>query len=140
MDVPNAFVGYTNKPSSKEVAEALGPNSEFWEQIVTWLATEKGVAEQEWMSGSPKYGWSLRLKTHGRTIIYLAPCAGCFRASFVLGDRAVAAAHQGSLPKSVIKAIDEAPRFSEGTGVRLMVKGQKDVPGVRKLAAIKLAN
>jgi hypothetical protein len=40
----------------------------------------------------------------------------------------------------VIKAIDEAPRFSEGTGVRLMVKGQKDVPGVRKLAAIKLAN
>jgi hypothetical protein len=140
VDVPNAFVGYTKKPSSKEVTEALGPAAQIWDQMILWMAKEKDVADQERKSTSLKYGWSLRLKTHGRTIIYLAPCVGCFRASFVLGDRAVAAAQQGSLPKSVIKAIDEAPRFSEGTGVRLMVKGQKDVPGVRKLAAIKLAN
>jgi hypothetical protein len=113
MQIPNAFVGHTEQPSDKEVAAVLGPNAELWDQVIGLLATQ-GAAEQAWKSGSPKYGWSLRLKTHGRTIIYLTPCNGCFRASFVLGDRAVAAAHQGNLPKRVVKAIDEAPRFSEG--------------------------
>jgi hypothetical protein len=104
------------------------------------MAAEKGVTEQEWKSGSPDYGWNLRLKIEGRIVIYLAPCAGCFRVAFVLGDHALAAARQSDLPLAVIKAINEAPRFWEGTGVRLMVKGEEDVPGIQKLAAIKLAN
>ena len=60
--------------------------------------------------------------------------------AFVLGDRAVQAARQGDLPKPVLKAIDEAPRYAEGTGARLIVKGAKDLPAIRKLALIKLAN
>jgi hypothetical protein len=36
--------------------------------------------------------------------------------------------------------LDEAPRYAEGTGVRLIVKATEDLASVRKLAAIKLAN
>ena len=104
-----------------------------------WLATQ-GVAEQEWKSSSPKYGWSLRLKLKKRTIVYLGPCDGCFRVAFVLGNRAVAAARQSGLPKPVLKLLDEAPRYAEGTGLRLMVKGPKDLAAIRKLALVKLAN
>jgi hypothetical protein len=39
-----------------------------------------------------------------------------------------------------MKAIDDAPRYAEGTGVRLLVKAQKNLSGIRKLAAIKLEN
>ena len=128
MDIRNAFIGHTDQASNKEITEVLGPNAALWEQIIAWMATKKGVAEQEWKSGSPKYGRSLHLKTRGRTIIYLAPCAGCFRVSFVLGNRAVAAAHQANIPKRLIKAIDEAPRFPEKTGVRLLVRAQRGHP------------
>jgi hypothetical protein len=106
---------------------------------VDWLA-EQGVVEQEWKSSSPKYGWSLLLKLKKRTIVYLSPCAGCFRASFVLGDRAVAAARQSDLAKSTLKLLDKAPHYAEGTGLRLMVKDPKDLTAIRKLALIKLAN
>ena len=54
--------------------------------------------------------------------------------AFVLEDRAVAAARQGNLPKSVLKIIYEAPRYGEETGVRFMVRGIKDLAAVRKLA------
>jgi hypothetical protein len=107
---------------------------------VDWLADKHGVADQEWKSSSPKYGWSVRLKLKQRTIVYLAPGEGCFLASFVLGDRAVAAAHKISLPESVVKAIAEAPRYAEGTGVRLIVRKPGDLPAIRKLAEVKLAN
>jgi hypothetical protein len=140
METPNAFIEHSDRPSPAELSAALGPSTTVWEQLIGWLAAEHGVADLEWKSTSPKYGWSLLLKLKKRTILYLGPCAGCFRAAFVLGDRAVAAARQSDLPKKVLKAIDEAPRYAEGTGVRLLIKRQSDLAAIRKLAAIKLAN
>ena len=140
MDTPNAFIGKTLQPSSEEVDANLGPTATVWKQLVDWLAADQGVAEQEWKSVSPKYGWALRIKLKKRTIIYLSPCAGCFQASFVLGDRAVAAARQAGLSKDVLKLLNEAPHYAEGTGLRLLVKGTKDLATIQTLARIKLAN
>jgi hypothetical protein len=139
MDTPNAFIGKTAPPTQNEIDAALGATADVWNQLLHWFA-EQAVADQEWKSSSPKYGWSLRLKLKKRTIVYLAPCEGCFRVAFVLGDRAVAAARQSDLSKTTLKLLDEAPRYAEGTGVRLIVKATKDLASVRKLAAIKLAN
>ena len=140
MDIPNAFVGRKEKPSSQDLTIALGPAAEIWDRVITGLANNYGVADQEWLSYSPKYGWSLKLKLKKRTILYLGPCAGCFRVSFVLGDRAVAAARESKLSASVLKSLQEAPRYAEGTGLRLVVRCTRDIPSVMKLAAIKLAN
>jgi hypothetical protein len=82
----------------------------------------------------------LRLKRGKRTILYLSPCRGCFRASFALGDKTVQAARQCGLPQRVTQIIYGAKRCAEGTGVRIEVKRPADVPVVMKLAAIKLAN
>ncbi|MGA3079821.1 MAG: DUF3788 domain-containing protein [Terracidiphilus sp.] len=139
METPNAFIGKTTLPTAEEVAASLGPSAELWKQLIDWFAGQQ-VTTQVWQSVSPKYGWALRLKLKKRTIVYLGPCNGCFRVSFVLGDRAVAAAREGGLSKSTLKILDEAPRYAEGTGLRLMVKAPKDLAAIRKLALIKLAN
>jgi len=107
--------------------------------LVAWMA-EQGAGESEWKSSGAKYGWSLRLKVKKRNIVYLSPCDGCFRVAFILGDRAVTAARKSDLAKSTQKIIDEAPRYPEGTGVRLMVKAAKDLASIKKLAMIKMAN
>jgi hypothetical protein len=139
MEIPNAFIGKTTRPTEAEVAAALGSTAALWKQLVSWME-EQGVGESEWSSSGVKYGWSLRLKVKKRNIVYLSPCEGCFRASFALGDKAVAAARKGDLSKSTLKIIDEAPRYAEGTGVRLMVKAAKDLGAIKKLAFIKMAN
>lgn len=140
MDIPNAFIGKTGQPTPNEVAEALGPSAEAWQQLIKGLAEGKGVTGQEWKSYSPKYGWSLQLKLKKRTIVHLAPCNRCFQAVFILGDRAVKAARGSDLSKKLLKLIAEAPRYPEGTGIRLMVRSEKDLAPIRKLAEIKLAN
>lgn len=43
-------------------------------------------------------------------------------------------------PGKVTEAIAAAPHYGEGTGVRLVVKKPADLPAIRKLAEIKLAN
>ncbi|MBZ5507255.1 MAG: DUF3788 domain-containing protein [Acidobacteriia bacterium] len=119
--------------------KALGPAKKLWSQLLADL-TADGIDVQEWGSSSKKLGWSLRLKHGDRIIVYLAPCQGCFRASFALGDKAVQAARQSGLPAPVIKIINEAKRYAEGTGLRLDVKTAKDAAVVKKLARIKLEN
>ncbi|MGO9316463.1 MAG: DUF3788 domain-containing protein [Terracidiphilus sp.] len=139
MEIVNAFIGKTTRPTDAEVAAALGSTAGLWKQLVDWMK-EQGVGESEWNSSGAKYGWSLRLKQKKRNIVYLGPCAGCFRVAFALGGKAVAAARKSDLAKSTLKIIDEAPRYAEGTGVRLMVKSEKDLGAIKKLALIKMAN
>jgi Protein of unknown function (DUF3788) len=139
MEIVNAFIGKAAQPTEAEVAAALGSTAALWKQLVDWLA-EQGAGEREWNSSGAKNGWSLRLKHKKRNIVYLSPCAGCFRVAFALGDRAVAAARKSDLAKSALRLIDEAPRYAEGTGVRLMVKAAKDLGAIKKLALIKMAN
>lgn len=139
METVNAFIGKTKAPTETEVATALGSTAALWKQLVGWMA-EHGAGESEWNSSGAKYGWALRLKVKKRNIVYLGPCDGCFRVAFALGDKAVAAARKSDLPKNTLKIIDEAPRYAEGTGVRLIVKAEKDLGAIKKLALIKMAN
>jgi len=104
------------------------------------LAAQHDVAIQEWKSNSPKAGWSLRLERGKRTILWLGPCEGCFRVTFILGDKALLAARRSALSARALRALDQAERYPEGTGVRLLIKGPKDIPTVKKLATVKLEN
>lgn len=140
VDIPNAFIGKLEKPTPTELAAALGPAIETWNQLVARLGSELGIVDQEWSSYSPKYGWHLKLKAKKRNILYLGPCDKLVRISLILGDRAVKAAHESKLSAKVISLLDKAPRYAEGTGLILLMKGASEIPAVIKLASIKLAN
>lgn len=138
--LPNAFIDKPKKPTDNDLIEALDSAKKLWDQLLDELADEYNIVDQEWNSYSHKAGWSLRLKLKKRNIVYLSPCKDCFFVSFALGDKAVQAVRQSKLPKRVIKIIDEAKRYAEGTGVRLEVKKPKDIDIVKRLTAIKLDN
>ena len=140
MEPQNAFIGRKDRPTPKEIEGALGKSAKVWNEFVNWIVKDVGATEQEWQSVSTKYGWALRVKRKKRTIVYLGPLEGCFRVAFVLGPRAVEAARESDLPESVVKAINEAPRYAEGTGVRFVVSSTKDLAPLRTLVHIKLAN
>lgn len=136
----NAFLGWPNQPTDEELASALGPAKALWDETLDLLADENGVKVREWKSYSRKAGWSLLLKCGTRTIVYLIPREACFQVAFVLGDKAMKSARQLKLPSRILKILDEAPRYAEGTGVRIEISGRTNIPVIQKLAAIKLAN
>lgn len=140
MTLENAFIGKAEQPTDAELSAALGPARVLWDQLLAALAEDYQLTGGEWHSYSRKAGWSLRLKREKRNILYLVPCGGCFRAAFVLGDRAMEAARAGGLSKPLLKILAEAPRYPEGTGVRIDVKGPKDIAAIRKLTGAKLDN
>jgi len=138
--LPNAFIDKPKKPTDNDLTEALGSAKKLWDQLLDELADQYNLVVQEWNSYSRKAGWSLRLKLKKRNIVYLSPCKGCFFVSFALGDKAVQAARQSKLPKRVIKIIDKAKKYPEGTLIRLKVKKAKDIDVVVNLTSSKLDN
>jgi hypothetical protein len=137
---PNAFVGHTKAPSDADLAAALGAAKPLWDEIVVGMARELGLTGSEWKSYSVKQGWALQLRRGKRNIVHLAPCQGSFRVLFILGERAVAAARVARLGATAAKLIDDAPRYPEGTGIRLEVSRERQIPLIRRLARIKLDN
>ncbi len=141
MEYCNAFIGKTDTPTQAEVAEVLGSKAKLWDDLVEWMSEKEGVSEQEWKGVVvKKYGWGMRLKKKGRNILYLSPGKDCFMASFVLSDKALDEAKHAHLSKAVQDALAAAPRYPEGNGLRLLVSRAADLPAIRKIAAIKVAN
>ncbi|MBE0540943.1 MAG: DUF3788 domain-containing protein [Verrucomicrobia bacterium] len=136
----NAFINKPKQPTDSELAAALDPAKAVWDQFLSELSQDHGVNGHEWKCHSPKWGWSLRVKRKERTVVWLAPCENCFTVLFILGEKAMRAARQTKFPQRVAKAMDEAVKWPEGTGVRLQVRSSRDVAALMKLAAIKLAN
>ena len=136
----NAFAGKPQPPNNSELHAALGPARSLWERLLVDLADELKLTATEWNTYSPKAGWSLRVKRGKRIIVYLAPLQGAFRASFALGDKAVQAAQASNLPRAVIKSIEGAKKYAEGTAVRINVNSPADVAVVKKLAKAKVEN
>ena len=138
----NAFVGRTAKPADSDLAAALGAGKVLglWNGLLADLERDLGIDVREWHSYSPKAGWALRLIRNKRTIVYLSPARGYFLASFALGGKAIEAAKKSRLPGPVLKIIDEAKQYVEGTAVRIEVKAAADVEAVKTLAAVKLKN
>jgi hypothetical protein len=135
--VKNAFAGQRDLPTEEQLTVELGAAKPVWDRLLAELADEQGLATRDWNSYSVKAGWALRLKKGDRNIAYLSPGRGEFMVSFALGDRAVHAARESNLPKQVLDIIATARRYAEGTAVRLDIRTMKDLPAVKKLAAIK---
>jgi hypothetical protein len=136
----NAFINEPGPPTDAKLAAALGAAKAAWDQLLTCLAQELDVKDQEWKRHSPKWGWSLRVKRKARTVVWLSPRTGCFEVLFILGGKAMQAARQSRLPQRVTRVSDEAPKYPEGTGVRLEVKSARDLSTLMKLAEIKVAH
>jgi len=130
----------SRKPNKAMLAETLGRSGALWEKLVDHLKSEYQPLSEEWNFAGAKWGWSYRAKRKKRTILYLTPCKKHFLVGFALGEKAVKAAHEGDLPKDMLAAIDGAPKYAEGRGVRFEVRTRKDLESIKKLAAIKMAN
>ncbi len=135
-----AFLEKSASPTAPALAGVLGAKASLWRELKQAIADDYAPLTEEWVYAGKTSGWSLRLKQKQRAVVYLTPHARGFRASFAFGEKAVRAAHESALPVSVLRLIDEAPKYAEGRAVRIDVKRAADVRYVIELAAIKMAN
>ena len=136
----SVFDDKSKQPTEADLARVLKGSFAFWNDLKKRIASRFPSLTAEWGFTSKSTGWGLRLKNKERVILYMTPCEGYFLASFALGEKAVAAAHDCNLASSVLSVINSAKRYAEGRGVRLEVRNGRDVRNVEKLAVVKMSS
>ena len=133
----SAFGEKTLVPNEEMLADALAGSKVLWDRIKRHVEAACGKASEEWKYYTKKAGWTLVVKSGERTILYLIPLEGCFKASFVFGERAVAAANDAGLPGPVVALISEAKPYVEGRPFMIDVQTEDDVDTAVRLIDIK---
>jgi hypothetical protein len=134
----SAFEDKSHQPSSDGVRQVLGKSSVWWDEIVSHVTRTHPPITELWNHAGANYGWSLRLKQKDRVVLYLTPQQGSFLAGVVLGEKAAQAAHDEGASAAVLAAIDGAPKYAEGRGIRLPVSNAEDVATVQELVRLKM--
>ena len=133
----SALTDKARNPTNDQLRTVLGKAYEHWTTLLALIAERIDSATEVWKFST---GWSLRVLHKDRVIVYLIPQQNQFLVSFALGERAVSAAHAAKLSAAVLKIIDDAPRYAEGRGVRIPVRGSQQLTTLARLAQIKREN
>ena len=133
----SAFDDKTRPPTDDQLRSVLGKAHGSWVKLLALVADRIEPVSEVWKFST---GWSLRVLRKDRVILYMTPQQNQFLVSFALGEKAVGAAHASRLSASVLKAIDDAPRYGEGRGVRIPVRGGSQLTTLARLAQIKHEN
>ena len=121
-------------PTEEQLRTVLGRSYGSWIKLLALIAERIHPSAEVWKFST---GWSLRVLHKDRVIVYLIPQQNRFLVSFALGEKAVAAAHAARLSAAVLRIIDDAPRYAEGRGVRIPVRGSRQLTTLARLAQIK---
>ena len=133
----SAFADKAHEPTDDDLRLVLGKAHEAWSRLIELVTARIDQILPVWGFTSEVTGWGLRLKRKGRVILYMTPCKGHFLVSFALSEKAVDAARERKLSASLLKAIDTAPKYPEGRGLRLEVRQSREVSALATLAKIK---
>ena len=133
----SAFADKVHQPTEKDLRSVLGKAYTAWVRLIKLVSERIAPISQFWGFAGASYGWSLRLKRNDRVILYMTPREDHFLVSFALGEKAVAAARAQKLPPAILKAIESAPKYAEGRGVRLEVRRSPEISALATLAEIK---
>jgi len=133
----SAFADQAHQPTDRDPRSILGKSYVAWIRLIELVSDRISPVSQVWGFTSASSGWGLRLKRNDRVILYMTLREDHFLVSFALGEKAVAAARTRKLPTAVLKAIESAPKYAEGRGVRLEVRQAREVSALATLAEIK---
>lgn len=134
------FMNKSIQPTEQDLVDKLGTTFSIWSDLKSYLNDTLKNPAEEWNYPGKKYGWSFRMKSKKRNIIYFLPRDGYFKVAFVFGQKA-ADKVMGSKVNDKIKAeLNEAKVYAEGRGIRIDVNNDQILNDIKTLIQIKVAN
>lgn len=131
----STFPDEEKRPGDDDLRIALGKMYNVWVHLSGYTFGLFPGCREEW--NYSKAGWNMRIKDKKRAIIYLMPCTGFFKASFVLGEKAANEVWKSAISEEIKEVIRSAPVYGEGRGFRIEVKNKKSVRDIEMLLQIK---
>jgi len=133
----SVFDDKTVLPDNEMLTQVLADSRSLWDDAIQYVGSLGSAMNGQWKYYSKKAGWSHVVKSSERTILYLIPQDAFFKASFVLGEKAVDLALGGDLPEDIKELIRQAAPYVEGRSFMFDIRTKTDLEAAKKLIDIK---
>lgn len=134
------FTDKNNTPNDSDLANALGPCYDLWQNMKEYVLLKYPKATVEWKYPGDKYGWNFRLKDKKRAIVYLLPRDQYFKVAFVFGQKATDVILKSHVSEAIKADLAAARAYAEGRGITIEVKNSLVVNDVKELIDVKMAH
>ena len=134
------FADKAKQPTETELKKALNKNFDAWITLAEFTKKLYPKATEEWKFSGEKYGWNFRINDKKRTLVYLLPRDGFFKAAFVFGQKATDVILESNVSHNIKEELKAAKVYAEGRGIRIEVKNKKILNDLKKLVTIKIGS
>jgi hypothetical protein len=134
------FEDKTLIPNNDMIASALGGAYSLWEELKNHMYEEYPAITEEWKFYGKAAGWSCKIVSKKRNLLFFVPLKDDFRLRIVLGEKATAVAESAKLPSEMKQSIREATVYAEGRSIDIDVTQHKQLDVIKTLLKIKYEN
>lgn len=134
------FTDKTKQPTETDLKKALNKNFDAWITLAEFTKESYPRATEEWKFSGEKYGWNFGIRDKKRTLIYLLPRDGFFKAAFVFGPKATGIILKSDISDDIKGELRAAKVYAEGRGIRIEVKNKTILNDLKTLITIKIGN
>jgi hypothetical protein len=133
---PTVFMDKDHQPTDEEILGELGSFAPLWEALTAYLDHAYAIAPT-FAPPSRNYGWEVKYRRGGKTLVSLSPDRGGFTALVVLGKKEARAVDRFELGRHVRDVFDGATQLHDGRWLFVPVRSRRDVEDVQRLLAAK---
>jgi len=134
----SAFDDKTIKPDDNMVSAVLGGAAPIWEELRSHIEGNYPNVIGQWMHYGKAAGWTYKLLSKKRNLLFFVPRTGCFRLRIVLGEKGCACVEaDNDLPDEIKEAFRTATPYTEGRSIDIDVDGREQLAAIKRLLKIK---
>lgn len=139
MDM-SIFNDKETKPDEEALKKAIPDYYDLWVELKTHITKTYPEVTEEWNYPGKKYGWSFRMRSKKRVVMYFLPRDNEFKIALVYGQKATDAALESAIPAEYKNIINEAKVYAEGRGFRIDIKSWEQIEDIKELIRFKMEN
>ena len=128
----------SKKPSKEEIKKTIGDRIKLWLEIHQYIE-ENYDFTQELVFFTKKYGWAIRYRRQGRTMVYFFPEQGSYSVLLVLGKKEAENADliKDKLNKEVRTVFENTEQLHDGRWLWIGVLTKSDIDSLKLLLSAK---
>jgi len=128
-------------PDNDMVSNALGDMALVWDELRAHVEGAFPNVTGEWKHYGKAAGWTFKLISKKRNLLFLVPMAGCFRLRLVFGEKATAIVEADvAIPDEIKEALRAATPYTEGRNIDIDVNSREQLEAIMRLLKIKYEN
>jgi hypothetical protein len=131
-----AFVEKQHQPSMREVFASIGSKKGLWKDLEKFVA-DNFRTKRDFAFYGKNYGWALRFRKEGKTLLSMYPGKGVFTVQIVLAETPAKKAVNLKLGKNARNVLESAHEFSEGRWLFIKVNSKQDFRDIQQLLLLK---